>query len=387
MEQDLSYSQWVRSTLARGRRDGAGLVSLFDSHPAEPVDLVRDVVARAFANPLTDRYTSAFASGNPFVVASLARRYRRDPADVLTTTGATSAIALVYRALLSDGDRLLIETPSFDLFEEIAATAGFGVDRFVRPAPGYGIDPDALAAAIRPETRLVVLSNLHNPSGTALRRADLTAIAAVAERAGVHVLFDEVYLAYAEGDDIVSAAGLSDRFIVISSLTKMYALATLRCGWIVAPPAVIARVRDIADRSDFSVSNLAHAVAALVLEDSAPFANHCDAIVRAALPVVRRWYDLWHAEGLVEGAAPTHGCISFPRLVGIDDTQAFAASLIADGGIVVAPGDYFGAPGHIRLGHAKPVAVLEPALARLTEALRARRRQDARVPVQQGAAL
>lgn len=373
MAQNLSYSQWVRSTLAFGRRRDAGFVSLFDSHPAEPIDLLRNVIERGFSAPLTDRYTSAFASGNPFVLASLARRYGRDPAEFLTTTGATNAIALVYRALVSDGERILVETPSFDLFEDIAATAGFAIDQLVRRAPDYRIDPVALAAAIRPNTRLVVLSNLHNPSGAALRLEDLRAIAAVAERTGVHVLFDEVYLAYGEANGVVSAADVSDRFIVISSMTKMYALATLRCGWILASPTIISQVREVADRTDFSVSNLAHAVAALVLEDSAPFAAHCSGIVRDALPVVRRFYDLWHAEGLVEGNAPTHGCISFPRLVGIDDTHRFATTLIASSGVVVAPGEYFGAPGHIRLGHAKPVAVLEPALMRLTDALRAAR--------------
>lgn len=387
MGQVSSYSQWVRATLSRGRREGVGLVSLFDSHPTEPVELLRATIERGFATPLTDRYTSAFSNGNPFVVARLAERYGRDASNFLTTTGATSAISLLYRALLSAGDRLLVEAPTFDLFADIAGMAGLVVDSFHRHAPDYTVDPAALDAAIRPDTKLVVISNLHNPTGAVLRPADLQAIATVAERRKVFVLFDEVYLPYAEEDGAASAADFSDRFIVIGSLTKMYALAALRCGWILAHPNVIARVRDIADRTEFGISNLAHAVAALVLDDPAPFAEHCRSIVRAALPVVGRFYRHWHDEGLVDGPAPIHGCISFPRLVGIDDTAAFSESLVRRSGVVVAPGEYFGAPGYIRLGHAKPVAVLEPALERLTEELRIRRSRPEAIPLAHQGAL
>jgi aspartate/methionine/tyrosine aminotransferase len=78
-------------------------------------------------------------------------------------------------------------------------------------------------------------------------------------------------------------------------------------------------------------------------------------------------------EGLVQGALPEAGCIFFPRLVGIDDTEAFAAQLIEERGVIVAPGEYFGAAGHVRIGFGLPSDVLEPALGILAGALRARR--------------
>lgn len=368
--QGSSYSQWVRETLALARKDGARLIPLFDSHPSEPVELLRNVVERGFSSPITDRYTSAFSNGNPFLVANLAARYGRDPSEILTTTGATNAISILYRALLEPGDRILIEAPAFDLFHDLAGVGRYEIDRIERREPSYTVDPLDLAARIQPNTKLVILSNLHNPTGALFSREDLLALANVAEQAQVHILFDEVYLGYADPSARIAAANLSKWFISINSLTKMYALSTLRCGWIVAEPAIIDRARNVADRVEFGVSNLAHSVAALVLEDSEPFADHCLSIVEAARPVMTRFYDLWHKEELVEGRMPDYGCVSFPKLVGISDTIAFASSLLRNSGVIVAPGEYFGAPGHVRIGHAKPIDLLEEALDALTTELR-----------------
>ncbi len=89
--------------------------------------------------------------------------------------------------------------------------------------------------------------------------------------------------------------------------------------------------------------------------------------------MIARWLAEMRAEGLVEGDLPEAGCIFFPRLVGVDDTEAFAAQLIEERGVIVAPGEYFGAAGHVRIGFGLQPGVLEPALEILADALRARR--------------
>lgn len=369
-----SYPEWVRATLAKARVDAQqSYIPMFDSHPKEPVELVHEIVRQGFGGALTDRYASAFIGGNPFVMQQLEKRYGVPRSHILSTTGASRAISLLIQGLTSAGDEVLVEKPGFDLFHLLATASGRTVTTFDRPTPSYSIDPATLDAQITSRTRLVILSNLHNPSGTLLSHDDLGAVAQVLERRQVHAVVDEVYLGYAPDNGQLPAASISSRFISVSSMTKIYSLSTLRCGWIVAEPGVIDQVQHLADSSEFGISNLAHSVAAMVLENDGPFLDYTTGVVNTALPVALRYLEQWREEGLVEGAPPRYGCVSFPRLVGIDDTEAFANWLARRCGVIVAPGEYFGAPGHVRLSHAKPLDLLTASFEKLGEGLRAYR--------------
>ncbi|MFC0202927.1 pyridoxal phosphate-dependent aminotransferase [Novosphingobium soli] len=364
-----SYSQWIRKVIRSVRSERNLLVSLFDSAVPEPVELLRQIMLEGFSEPITSRYTSAF-NGNPYVVGQLSRRYGVPAERVLCATGATGALSLIYRALLAPGDAVLVETPGFDLFHTIARLHGLGVDHFTRRGPGFAVDPDEIAARITPATRLIVLSNLHNPSGMAVNQDTLLAVARIAEARGIHVVVDEVYAAYVDADQRpASAVSLSPAIIGIDSLTKSYGLSTLRCGWIVADAAPMRRIRALAEEIEFGVSNLAHAVAALVLERPEPFDAYRTATMRRARPIIESYHAHWQAEGLVTGALPRFGCIAFPRLTGIDDTIAFSEWLADRCGVIVAPGEYFGAAGHIRIGFAQAPADVDYGLQALTDGL------------------
>lgn len=364
-----SYSQWVRKVIRAVRSERNLMVSLFDSSVPEPVELLQQIVLEAWSGSVTSRYTSAF-SGNPFVVAQLSRRYGVPDENILCATGATGALSLIYRALLRPGERVLVETPMFDLFHTIAVSAGLGVDHFRRRGDGFTVDPDEIAARITPATRLIVLSNLHNPSGMALDQATLAAIGRLAKERGIHVVVDEVYADYV--DDAlrpVAAATLSPAFISINSLTKSHGLSTLRCGWIVAADGPMRPIRALAEETEFGVSNLAHAVAALVLEQPEPFVEYRQDIMRKARPIIQSYHAHWVDEGLVTGQLPDFGCIALPRLTGIDDTVAFSEWLADRCGVIVAPGEYFGAAGHIRIGFARAPADVDYGLQALTDGL------------------
>ena len=365
-----SYSSWIRRVIRAVRSERNLLVSLFDSSVPEPVEHLRRIMVEGFGATITSRYTSAFTSGNPYVVAQLARHYAVPADRIVCTTGATGALSLIYRAMLDPGDRVLVENPGFDLFHKIAETYGYGVDRFQRSGDDFAIDMDALAAAITPRTRLIVLSNLHNPSGMALSTETLAAIGALAEARGIHVIADEVYGDYIDAPlRPPPAMQMSPAFISISSLTKSHGLSTLRCGWIVAAPEPIARIRALAEEIDFGVSNLSHAVAALVLEHPDMFEEYRADIMRRARPIMASYHAHWREQGLVTGTLPPFGCIAFPRLVGIDDTIGFSEWLADRCGVIVAPGEYFGAPGHIRIGFARAPADVDYGLQALTDGL------------------
>ncbi len=367
----LSYTEWVRRVVAQRTRHGGPFISLFDSSVPEPRDMLAELVTKAFAPPIDPRFTSAFASGNPYVVDYLARRYGVAPEQVLCTTGATGALGTLYRALTRPGDHILVETPGFDLFDQLAAEAGLRVGLFHRTGADFAIDVDTIAEAIRPDTRLIVISNLHNPSGHVVPHATLRALAAKAAERGVLVIVDEVYGDFAsETARPCAAAAIAPNMISVSSLTKIYGLHAVRCGWVVAAPEVLSTVRSYSERFEFGISNLGHAAAALVLENAHQFSAYTQAILSANRPIFTERLERWRAEGLVEVAVPPFGCIAFPKLKGFDNTADFAEWLCDRSGVLVAPGQYFGAPGHIRLGFAQPLGTLRDGLDALEEGLR-----------------
>ncbi len=370
-----SYAAWMRSALGAISASQGAAISLLDSSVPEPVDLLRNTLADAFGHGLTARYTSAFVRGNPFVVAQLERRYDVDADSILCTTGATGALSLLYRAFLAAGDRVLVENPRFELFAGLAEALHVGLDSFDRDRCDFSLDPDRVARALHPRTRLIVVSNLHNPSGMLASTDALRRIARLADKQGALLIVDEVYREYAGAHMPPPAASLAHNIVSVSSLTKIYGLSTLRCGWVVAQPPLVARVRALHDEFEFGVSKLAHAVAALVLEQPEPYEEFSRSWVAAARPILERHHQQWRAEGLVQGELPRHGCIYFPRLVDIANTHAFANAMAQRDGVFVAPGEFFGAPGHVRIGFALEPAQLDMGLARMTDALRSHRSQ------------
>lgn len=372
-----AYVQWVRRALAKAMHSHEDAGMLFSSSVEEPVELLRQTIQSGFSTPITTRYTSVFVSGNPYVLEQLAQRYSVDAESILPTTGATGALSLLYRAYLEPGDHVLVESPGFDLFEDIAKALRAQVDYFNRGGDRFVIDPGEIERRIQDNTRLIVLTNLHNPSGMLTDDATLVEVAEVAARHGVKVIVDEVYGDYADTSARPrSAAQLSPNLISVSSLTKIYGLSTLRCGWIVAHPDVLAPVRALHDQFEFGVSKLSHAVAALVMENSGAFDKYWQDILAGARPVMQKYFNEWSSKGLVSGELPEYGCIAFPRLEGIEDTQSFSGWLADRHGVIVVPGELFRAPGHVRIGFALPVEELETALSHFHQGLEEFRSAD-----------
>ncbi len=353
---------------------GASAVSLFDSSAAEPTELLRAVVEEGFRQPITSRYKSVFSESNSFVVDALSSRYSVGAERILCTTGATRGIQLLYRTFLGEGDHVVVETPGFDIFADFAKLFSAKVSKFERRGPLFQLDPEAVAKMLRPDTRLIILSNLHNPSGMLADDGALRALAEKAEAVGAHVIVDEVYRDFAvRNGRFETAAGVHPSIISINSLTKVFGLSALRCGWIIAEPGLISRVRRVSDRIEFGVSKLSHAAAALVLENSAPFERFVDDILARARPVMEASFAELEAEELISGRMPEHGCICYPQVIGASDTRSLSEWLAERHEVIVAPGEFFGSVGHIRIGFAHEPNLLRSGLARLSEGLRAYR--------------
>ena len=361
-----SYSNWVREIMraVAGEPDAS---VLFDSTIREPTELLASVARRAFEGGVTDRFESVFAGGNPFVVQAVAARYGVARESVICTTGATSAMAMAIRAYVAPGDHVIVESPCFDLLPWLAKEAGATISYLPRRAPSFDVDLAELERLISPDTKLVLLTHLHNPSGAMLGEAALVALGELATRTGVPILIDEVYGDFAGPGS--AAAALSPDIISVGSLAKAQGLFALKCGWAIASPARVQQMLAANSHGDLDLSKLSHAVAALVLEDMAPFDEHWRATLEATRPVAERHIEAMVTDGLLEGGIPLVGCMCFPGVVGVSDTRALAAWLWREHRIVVAPGEFFGLAGHIRIGFGGAVDQLDRGLARLHGAL------------------
>src|SRR5260370_12381056 len=187
--------------------------------------------------------------GYPPLVEALAAHCQVDPESVVTISGGTSsANHLAMAAAVEHGDEVLIEQPTYEPLLAVAEYFGARVKRFPRAfESSFRIDVEELAKELTARTRLIVLTNLHNPSSTLVDETTLRQIGEVAQGVGARVLVDEVYLEAMFEAAPRSSGHLGPQFIATTSLTKGYGFSSFRCGWIMAEPELAQRMRLLHD--------------------------------------------------------------------------------------------------------------------------------------------
>lgn len=299
------------------------------------------------------------------LLQAIAAKHEVDPDCIVTAQGTSFANHLAMAALLDPGDEVLMESPTYELMVSAAHYMGAEVKRFPRrPENGFALDPDEVRRAITPKTKLIVLTNLHNPSSVLASNDVLREIGDL----GVRVLVDEVYLDAVYENMPRSAVHLGPQFVVTSSLTKVYGLSGLRCGWILAEPSL---ARSMWRLNDLFAATPAHPAELLSV---AAFAN-LDTIRwksrriveadRAALSAFLQQHD-----GV--SAAPTAwGTTAFVHLHD-GDVEDFAVRLRADFETSIVPGHFFDTPDHFRIGMGVNSPMFAEGLRRIGLALDAR---------------
>jgi len=328
--------------------------------------------------------TAPDRGGYPPLVEAIAAHYRVATERVVTASGCSAANFLAIGALVGPGDTVLMEGPWYDQITGACRLLGANVETFERRfEEGYRIDVDALKTRITPGTKLVIITSPHNPSGMPLDRDTLAALQAMAEDANVHVLVDEVYLDVTNllhdppsaqkpravpraGGRYTPAALIGDRLLSISSLTKSYGLAGLRCGWIIAAPEIAERARRVRDVIDNIGAAPADRLSALAFTQIDHLAARAHTLASNNIDVARTFFA--RHPGL-ELAGPIEATVAFPRLKGVSDTGPFVTRLFAEHGVAVVAGSFFGAPGHIRLSLGGATEVLTAGLERMDRIL------------------
>src|SRR5215510_2761059 len=177
------------------------------------------------------------------LIELIAARYRVDCEAIVTAAGTTFANHLAMAALIEPGDEILFEHPAYEPMLAAALYLGAKARRFARRFEnGFRIMTEELASMVSSETRLIVLTNLHNPSGVLIDESEIKQIGEIARSVGARVLVDEVYMETLFEDSPRTSFHLGNEFVVTSSLTKAFGLSGLRCGWIFAEPELAQRM-------------------------------------------------------------------------------------------------------------------------------------------------
>jgi aspartate/methionine/tyrosine aminotransferase len=323
--------------------------------------LMADVLAladdevRGLWDGLRLHYTESM--GHPLLRAEIARQLfeHLDGDDVLVFSGASEGIFVLVNVLLAPGDHAVVVWPAYQSLHEVARAVGADVTLLeLHESEGWALDPDRIRAAISPRTRFVVLNAPHNPTGMLPSQAAFREIADIAEDAGAVLLSDEVYrgLERDPGTRLPSGADLGGHVVSLGVMSKSFAMAGLRVGWIATRDRVLldraARFKDYTTLCPPAPSEIL-SIAALRARDTV--LARSNAIVDANLEVLDAFFARWPDR--ISWVRPQGGSIGFARLRD-DDVNGLVAGLAAEEGVLLAPGRMFGRDdGHVRIGYGR----------------------------------
>jgi len=310
--------------------------------------------------------------------AAIAEWHRRQygvtlpPERVVVTMGSSAAMLLVFAALLDPGDEVLLTDPCYACYPNfVAAFGGVPVRLPVLEAEGFQYDPAAVAAAITPRTRALVVNSPANPTGTLTepqRLGELADLTAGGTRPVI--VSDEIYHGLVYGERACSIREFAPEAVVVSGFSKLFAMTGWRLGYALLPEWLVRPVQKLQQNLFISPPDFAQWAALAALERA-----------EADVERMRRCYDERRRlvltrlremglEVLTEPRGAFYVFVSVQRHT--DDVYRFAFQLLEEAGVAVTPGTDFGpgGAGYIRISYANSLENIEEGLWRLAAFLR-----------------
>jgi aspartate/methionine/tyrosine aminotransferase len=295
------------------------------------------------------------------------------PENVQVTNGGAEANYITTWNLVEPGDDVVFMVPSYMQTWGLVRAFGGLVREWplVRPdgSNRWRMDVEALDRLVTPKTKLIVICNPNNPTGTRFDDADLDRVAAAAKRHGSWILSDEVYRgAERDGRETPTMWGRAERVVVTSGLSKAYGLPGLRVGWIAGPTKLVASLWSYHDYTTISPGALSDFLAchALGAQRSRILAR-TRGILNANFPVIEKW--LRGHGGLFSFAPPDAGAIVYVQYHHAINSTALVNQLRERKSVLIVPGDHFGMDGYLRIGYGDETEYLREGLTRLHDLL------------------
>ncbi len=355
MLRKLDYLDWARAHMGRVRWDLAK--SNIQALTAEELGLRLEDI----------RLLPPNEEGSPELKELLARRYGLPPSQILLCSGATMGIHLAAGALLDAGQGALVESPVYEPLlrncQERGAVLRPLERRFER---GWQIELEEVERSIGRDTRAVFLTNTHNPSGAATGPEKLQSLGQIARDAGATVVVSEAYLDSAFAPGLKPAASLGPNLVSIGTVSKVYGLGGLRIGWLAGPEDFIRRAQIHFSYLEHQVPAPCESIALLALRRAPALIQRCRDIVTRNLAILEDW--LARQDGLAM-VKPEGGTVALLRLPPGTDARALSTLLRERFHTLAVPGDFFGAPGFLRISLGTVEETIHQGLKQVTQAL------------------
>jgi aspartate/methionine/tyrosine aminotransferase len=297
---------------------------------------------------------------------AIAAHHGVDPDCVVESTGTSMANHLAMAAIIEPGDEILIEHPAYGPILDVAHYLEANVKRFRRAEEkGWAIDPTDVRRSVTPKTRLIVITNLHNPTSVLTPESVVREIGEVARSLGALVLVDEVYLDAVYENTPRTSFHLGFEFVVTSSLTKVYGVSGLRCGWILAEPDLAWKMRHLNDLYSATPVYPGELLSVAAFRHLDLLRERARRIVEADRKLLR---DFFAEHSNISAISTPWGTTSFPRLVN-RKTDVFLERLRTEFDTSAVPGRFFEMPDHFRIGMGVNTEMFAEGLDRIARAL------------------
>src|SRR6201991_3336951 len=300
------------------------------------------------------------------LISRIGARYRVAQESIVTAAGTTFANHLAMAALVKPGDEVLFESPAYEPMLAAVQYLGADVKRFTRRfEDGFQVLPEEVEQQITSDTRLIVLTNLHNPSGALIDDATLKQIGEIARANGARVLVDEVYIETLFEESPRTAFHLGNEFVITSSLTKAFGLSGLRCGWIFAEPELARRMWLLNDLFAATPVHSGERLSVVALQQIDEIAQRAEILLTKNRRLLNDFLD---SRSDLEAVRPEFGTVMFPR-VKHNSADRLCELLREKYETSVVPGRFFELPQHFRVGIPGNSDELEGGLERIGLAL------------------
>jgi aspartate aminotransferase len=359
------------------RAKGVRVLDFTVGEPDQPTPA--HVVAAGKAAIDAGRTKYAPASGLPELRSAVVHRYREDfdvgfaPEEVCVAVGGKQALALLYQAILDRGSEVVIPVPAWPTFAEAARVVGARpVFVQLHAKEGFRVTARAVARAISPKTRAVVVNSPSNPTGAVIEPAELLKLGQLAKKHGFWLLYDDTYahlVFRTEGppalQEVKDAA--DGHLVVVGTVSKTYCMTGWRVGWVMGPRPLAEATTALNSHSVQGPATFAQIAAAHALEGPQD-------VVREMAAEYRRRRDFIHPKvAAIPGVVcpqPDGGFYVFPNVSrcltkALPDTLALGAKLLEEQAVAIVPGEGFHAPGSFRLSFATAFEDLQEGARRL----------------------